>query len=508
MEKRKNISAYILIYFAIACCLLVANHHQIISPPLEAGDLAANSLLVQKAKSLQLLVGNYSRVGINHPGPAILYVLAAGEAVFYDGLHVVPFPVSGQFVAATFFNAFWITCLTMLFYRLYQSKRLAVLNLSVFLLMTAFILPGFFHSIWFPHLYYFPFATALLASVFLAKGDKNAFVILAVSSGFLINGHACFTLILFIIYATSLLYNYYCSTGDGSAKILDREFLLKNKRTMIISAAIFSLFLVPIIMNTAINFPGEFRGYLNFERRHDINNFLDAVIYVSSFWGGLWPMAAGLLMSLFLFIKREKLPGVLSGIQYFPVVIFAATLALLCYALFGVDMLAMNYTGYFYYAAPVLFVCAFAGAVVLLIQSERLRTLSALLSIFFFAACFHILYKEPPAEPQLSEKYLADIYDAVHNRKGTGRIVLDLDSNADHWEYLWCTMVGLENYAKRRGDDFICVNDNWHILFTREARCTPVEVQQNKRYLVKGVNVKDSSAPEFSVDKMSFYRIK
>jgi hypothetical protein len=63
---------------------------------IELGDFAANSLLIQKAKSLSLFTGNYSCVGFNHPGPTILYVLTAGEVFFFDWtpLPVLRFPVS------------------------------------------------------------------------------------------------------------------------------------------------------------------------------------------------------------------------------------------------------------------------------------------------------------------------------------------------------------------------------------------------------------------------------
>ena len=55
----------------------------------ESSDFAANTLLVLDAKRLQLIHGHYSRVGFNHPGPALLYVLAFGELLFHDWLHLV-----------------------------------------------------------------------------------------------------------------------------------------------------------------------------------------------------------------------------------------------------------------------------------------------------------------------------------------------------------------------------------------------------------------------------------
>src|SRR6202050_2381197 len=56
----------------------------------EQGDSAANSILIAQAKHFTLLVGNYSREGFNHPGPAYMYVQAVGEYLFQNWLHVVP----------------------------------------------------------------------------------------------------------------------------------------------------------------------------------------------------------------------------------------------------------------------------------------------------------------------------------------------------------------------------------------------------------------------------------
>src|SRR6185295_9336068 len=59
----------------------------------ETGDLAANSLQVIRAKHFELVLGNYSRFGFYHPGPAFFYVYAAGEALFHDVLGIVPTPL-------------------------------------------------------------------------------------------------------------------------------------------------------------------------------------------------------------------------------------------------------------------------------------------------------------------------------------------------------------------------------------------------------------------------------
>jgi len=53
-----------------------------------AGYSAATDMLVQDAKRLALLHGNYSRVGFYHPGPHLFYLMAAGEFLFRDLLGI------------------------------------------------------------------------------------------------------------------------------------------------------------------------------------------------------------------------------------------------------------------------------------------------------------------------------------------------------------------------------------------------------------------------------------
>lgn len=99
----------------------------------ETGDFAANSLLVLQAKQFSLLVGNYSRIGFNHPGPAFLYVLAAGEAAFFDLTHWVTSPFSGQIYAVALLSGFWIAAIGVLLRKMQGSMPAAVTTTALLL---------------------------------------------------------------------------------------------------------------------------------------------------------------------------------------------------------------------------------------------------------------------------------------------------------------------------------------------------------------------------------------
>ena len=88
----------------VLLALLLFNNRQYVfhTSLYEDSDWAADSLLVREAKHGFLVHGHYSRWAFYHPGPALIDTLAAGEALFYDTLHLVPTPYNGQIIALGF----------------------------------------------------------------------------------------------------------------------------------------------------------------------------------------------------------------------------------------------------------------------------------------------------------------------------------------------------------------------------------------------------------------------
>ena len=94
-------------FSAILAILLTRGGFLFTTPLHESGDSAANSILVRQAEHFTLLHGNYSREGYFHPGPAYIYILAAGQAFFHGLLHAVPTPWNGQLIAVAIGNSAW-----------------------------------------------------------------------------------------------------------------------------------------------------------------------------------------------------------------------------------------------------------------------------------------------------------------------------------------------------------------------------------------------------------------
>src|SRR5262249_19969267 len=269
LRSRWDVLGPVLFFFVVALVLVIINRHTIAHAHFEESDFAANSLLIQDAKSLKLFKGNYSRVGLNHPGPAILYVLAIGELLLYDWTRIAPSPFAGQLVAVAIYSAFWITLVAAFFRRLSKSVLATGLLVTTFLLVSALSQFPVFLGAWFPHMYYFPFAVFTLAIARFACGRSDSLLPLAISYGFLINGHVSFVAITALMLAGALLANQALSRTilkRTCPSWLSWDTLYPNRRPLLAAFVVVLVFLAPLAIETIVHFPGPVRDYINYSR--------------------------------------------------------------------------------------------------------------------------------------------------------------------------------------------------------------------------------------------------
>jgi hypothetical protein len=493
-------------FILISLVLVVSNWTAINTVNFETSDFAANSLLIQDAKSLTLLKGNYSRVGFNHPGPAILYVLGAGEVVFYDWLHIVKSPFSGQLIAIALYSAFWIVLIWRMILAMTHRLTASFLTVSVFLLYAMLCDHHFLTGMWFPHLYFFPFAAMLVAASRLMSGNKDFLKALAISCGFLINGHVSFVPILGIIFVVALAFNYLVFRKSDQY-ILSKIFLQENGTRILVALGILFLFFVPLLIETLIHFPGPVASYIAFGHQNAGNPLVASVTFVAGYWGGLGPFLAGIAILFAIASLQHDNKMLTDGLRSCVGICVAATLALIFYAKKGVDSLEFKYVGLFYYAVPALTVALLFLCIFDLVD----RAKKELLAVLFSSLCLVVTYFEAAKLPDFIQAYndpqIVPLYESLKAIKPKGRIVLDLDSSTD-WVYVWTKIVGLEALAKRQHVDLFCINKNWHILFTESARATPLEVANNVRFTVRRVlpGQTEMLAPDVTGDGLSFFK--
>jgi hypothetical protein len=438
-------SLCIALAIAMALGMAIANRGLLGTEIHEVSDQAANSLLIQDAKSLTLLTGNYSRLGFNHPGPVFLYVLAAGEVVFHDLLGWVRSPIAGQVLAMFALNAAWAGMLLGLFARVFRSHLLGVGCAALFLAFTALQDPGYLTALWFPYLYYFPFAVFTLALARLASGHGDSIWMLCLAAGFLVHGHASFVAIAGIMMAGGLFAAVRSATGGAPGRAwrpLLRDWVASQRMQLLVCAGIVIAFAIPIVLETALHFPGEIPKYLAYGRGFPGNGFRESLEFASYFWGGgLFGLVTGLVMLALLWggalhamsgsgISREDLRGVVWAVAL-------STLALAVYAKTRIDVLALKYTGLFYFAAVNI---ALVTAAIALLSRAPIAVRQA--GAAGAVALALVVLTTMPRSNMETNPAIPGIVSALRELPRRP-VVLDLDRHSEaEWPGLWSTVAG------------------------------------------------------------------
>lgn len=501
-----NAALFALIAVVLLYVQWITNAHLVLNEP---GDFSANSLLILEAKRLALLHGNYSRIGVYHPGPAILYVLAAGEVLFHDMLHLAPSPFSGQLLAVCFYSAGWLVLIFAMMRRVLQAWLPALLFTAVFAGMIGYLTPSVFLGIWPPDLYILPFSAMLVAVGRLAYGKTDCLRPLAVASGFVINGHVSFIPMLGVILIFMLAANWLITRRDRSLCILTPTYLVRHRRELLIATGILFLFFVPLLILTMREWPGPVYDYVKFGGIDKHISLPDAVKFVGFYWGGAIGLRWGILL-LFIAVKGVRGPSaqLVRDARSIGIAMVAATLAVLVYAKFGVDHVEYTYVGLFYYSVP-----AMMTAVIVLYAYHAVRSsVRLLLAGLALIAAVYVTWNSITEPVYYDENFniegSAQLYEQLRALPGTGRIVFDVEAKPGDWDKVWGNIAGLLLYTKRHGEDLICINQNWHLLFKKENRCRPEELNNSRHYYVRYMNLPDQELgdPDIEGQALLLYR--
>src|SRR5580692_5190229 len=150
----------------------------------EQGDSAANSILIAQARHFTLLVGNYSREGFNHPGPAYMYVQAFGEYLFQSWLHVVPTAWNAHMLSVFALDSAFVALAVAVVYGWTRSLRGAAICFAVFIAF-AVAYPPIVNSDWMPYVYVPTYAVFVIAAGSVVAGRSQDAWIFALAGWFL-----------------------------------------------------------------------------------------------------------------------------------------------------------------------------------------------------------------------------------------------------------------------------------------------------------------------------------
>jgi hypothetical protein len=439
--------------------LVVRNWEMLFSRRWEDGDFALNSILIDRARHFELLVGNYSRVGFNHPGPALLYVQAWSQLLFRDAIPVFASPFGAQLFGILVLNSVLAGLSATTIVRR-TGQRFAPVLLLVCILAYSWKNPGLVASTWMPNVYVWPFLLLLVSAASVASGEARDSWKLFLADGLLIHGH-----VSFVLFAVGF-------TVVAGAALLARRMDLPaaTRRFVAISCGtVISLFALPIVVNTAFNYPGEVDDYIRYSRSDQAggHGLRPAVAFVRNYWaegrnGGL--VAVGFFVAACVAISRirgrpgQRFMTALMGM------ILVATALTVVYAMRGVDDLALSYLAIFYTAVPLLTLVAVGIAIIDTCDTVHWRnalaaSLIALLVVLAFQPGLENPYPGAPWVPSATNELVASGPAPIHLR-------FELK--------YWPQAAGLVEETRRRGIA-ICVEQAapiYRTLFTKGMICS------------------------------------
>jgi hypothetical protein len=439
----------------------------------EQGDAGANSILIQQAMHGTLLIGNYSREGFNHPGPAYMYVQAVGQWLFFYALHLVPAAWNAHVLAVFALNSAFVAMVTGVVYGWTRSLRGAAAGLAVVLGFVA-TEPWILSLDWMPWMYVPAYLAFLVAAASVAAGGSRDLWLLTLTGWFLIHGHACFLFFVPVILAAVLV----TVVWQHGPRASWRAFI--RPRVWVPVAVISAVFALPIVVNLVLHWPGDFGKYFSYtsSSRAGGHGLGPILRYVLWFWwrsGHVWVVALVPVVSYAVAIAavRWLCPFPARGaMRRFLAALLAvnalSTLAFACYAAVGIDDLSQHYIGYFYFSAPVITLLVIALAVVHappVPLGAVLAAGAAVLGVVAFAAA--------PATAVSTEDTDAALPHAVQAVAAQARgrtIVIRFNHNA------WIDVTGFLVQAERTGVRACVQNPAWTFMMTRQFICTPVQI--------------------------------
>lgn len=338
----------------------------------ERGDFAANSIITADAKHFDLLVGNYSRLGFHHPGPAFFYVQAFGEWLFHDLLGAVPTPWNGQWVALLALNSVLLGLALAIVHSWTASRAATALCAAAGILYFA-VQPAILASAWMPDLYVAPFLLLLTAAASVAAGRVAHLPPLALASGLLIHGHVSFLLFAPVIAGTAAAVSLW--TG--------RRAWREAGAAVTGAVAVLALFALPILLNLVLHWPGEFARYFEYNGGGSGAGAGEIAHYVLRYYAP-WTLAGAAAATLFFgaaaYLTRRLPAGPPRRFLAAAVCACAvATVLFTGYVARAVDDLRFTYVGQFTRAVPLLLLWVAVAAAA---TSPAVRRLPALSTVW------------------------------------------------------------------------------------------------------------------------------
>jgi len=448
-------------------------------------DYAANAIQVRRAMRFRELLGNYSRWGFHHPGPAIFYVWAFGEALFRKRLHIAPAAMNAHILTMTVVNvAFLFTAIGILARRAKSSAFVpAATGLSlVFIYVVNRTIPGSaVLSIWMPHVVMFPFLLYLAACASVASGELRDIPASVFSGAMLIHIHVAqvfFVPLLGAAAAVSLLVR-------ERRRLRNPEWMRQARWILVISVVIASLFAWPILKDYVHHSPNNIDAIQQYLSTYgDFRNPLrSALVYEASFalflgnidqrmdtpFSALLKLASGrpyvvvywcvsllVLGAAAVVVLRSRQRASALVVSMVAEAVLVA--ALFCYWSLRLTGPFYNFNGFFFFSVQLFVLWSAALAILerVDVSGPAVLVSACIVPLLVFAAAD--AFRNVETGDEETNRLTA----TLPTMSGTLRFTFARED--------WLTAVGLANFVKDRGGSF-CVDPEWAFTFGADNVC-------------------------------------
>jgi len=478
---------------AVAFVVLVAHNSWLLTEPVHAdADYAANEILIDDAKELSLLVGHYSRLGFNHPGPAYLYLQAAGEVLLFDVVELVPARYNAQLLTVLALNAAVLGAAAWLL--LVGARNvtgaLTVVALAAFVLVCETGGVGqpdrLLVSSWMPAVLAPTFLLFMVSGASLLAGRFRGCWLFALSGGLLLHGHVS---MLGVAGPVVLVVVAWCVVRHR------RGAHQAGRRDLVAAGLIAGLLALPLAIQLLLHWPGEWDDYWRAARENASRiGARDALAYVGSWWaprGTLPPLLTIVVLVLAAVTGTvTRPPGTVRRTAAGLLAMAALVTPLFTYyAIDGIDDVGARYLGYFYLAVPITVV-----AVVVLTGSDALqRCESRLLRAVPVLACT-VALTFAATTPRLGNGYRGEggvpaaVLDLRQDARRDGRpvaVLIDVRS--------WGPAIGVLSHAVDNGLPMCIEDPSWRFAVTDEEICATRPAQGHWR--IRATYIEEGAEP-------------
>ena len=472
-------------FLAFLALLLFSNSALFYRPFTEDADYAANSLIVQDAKHLTALLGQYSRFHFHHPGPALFYVFAVGEVFFHRVLHIVPAPFNAQLLTVLILNASLFFVVLRTFRRYCRGRYFlpVAMALTVLFVYCANITmrSSAFASPWPAHvllLWFLCFLT-LAASVAIPFWDDLPLFTLAAC--FLVHLHISQLLFVGTLYPLTLI----IATVKSRPLTDWAAFRRRLTRPAVFSVAIIVVFIAPVCLDIGFHSPsnlddvktylanhGQGRhglatsvryclALLTFENTQPLmldrgRNLFEAVLQAPQA-RLFWAVFSVCLLGAVVVTRMTGAP--LNPFVKLLLLEAAVTIGLLLVWACSIEDEFYNYLGFFAMALLWIGLLIMAG---LIAEADTSQAHGAWVTVVTCAMCLLSFGMAPTF--QVSCGGAGDVVKIVDGLSGARPVRLRFDHR--YWE----TAVGVANQLRRAGASF-CVGRDWGFMFGSQNVC-------------------------------------